>query len=80
MNTKKTCSLDPLPTSEFLPCFQSLAPAYTHIINMTLSLSLRVKFHHRLKRIFTTLNVFTKNFTSQIYLLCGVTHFFLLST
>ena len=30
MNTKKTCSLDPLPTSVLQPCFQSLAPpAYT---------------------------------------------------
>ena len=37
MNTKKTCSLDPLPTSVLQPCFQSLAPAYTHIINMSLS-------------------------------------------
>ena len=37
MNTKKTCSLDPLPTSVLQPCFQSLAPAYTHIINMRLS-------------------------------------------
>ena len=36
MNTKKTCSLDPLPTSVLQPCFQSLAPAYTHIINMSL--------------------------------------------
>ena len=37
MNTKKTCSLDPLPTSVLQPCFQSLAPAYNHIINMSLS-------------------------------------------
>ena len=37
MNTKKTCSLDPLPTSVLQPCFQSLAPVYTHIINMSLS-------------------------------------------
>ena len=37
MNTKKTCSLDPLPTSVLQPCFQSLAPSYTHIINMSLS-------------------------------------------
>ena len=37
MNTKKTCSLDPLPTSVLHPCFQSLAPVYTHIINMSLS-------------------------------------------
>ena len=37
MNTKKTCSQDPLPTSVLQPCFQSLAPAYTHIINMSLS-------------------------------------------
>ena len=37
MNTKKTCSLDPLPTSVLQPCFKSLAPAYTHIINMSLS-------------------------------------------
>ena len=39
MNTKKTCSLDPLPTSVLHPCFQSLAPVYTHIINMSLSQS-----------------------------------------
>ena len=37
MNTKKTCSLYPLPTNVLQPCFQSLAPAYTHIINMSLS-------------------------------------------
>ena len=37
MNTKKTCLFDPLPTSVLQPCFQSLAPAYTHIINMNLS-------------------------------------------
>ena len=37
MNTKKTCSLDPLPTSVLQPCFQLLAPEYTHIINMSLS-------------------------------------------
>ena len=37
MNTKKTCSLDPLPTSLLQPCFQSLAPTYTHIIKMSLS-------------------------------------------
>ena len=37
MNTNKTCSLDPLPTSVLQPCFQSLAPVYTHIINMSLS-------------------------------------------
>ena len=37
MNIKKTCSLDPLPTSVLQTCFQSLAPAYTHIINMSLS-------------------------------------------
>ena len=37
MNTKKTCSLDPLPISVLQPCFQTLAPAYTHIINMSLS-------------------------------------------
>ena len=37
MNTKKTCLLDPLPTSVLQPCFQSLAPAYTHIINMSVS-------------------------------------------
>ena len=37
MSTKKTSSLDPLPTSVLQPCFQSLAPAYTHIINMSLS-------------------------------------------
>ena len=37
MNTKKTCSLDPLPTSVLLSCFQSLAPTYTHIIYMSLS-------------------------------------------
>ena len=37
MNTKKTCSLDPLPTSVLQPCFQSLAPAYSHINNMSLS-------------------------------------------
>ena len=37
MNTKKTCSLDPPHTSVLQPCFQSLAPAYTHIINMSLS-------------------------------------------
>ena len=37
MNTKKTCSLDPLPTSVLQPCFQSPAPVYTHIINMSLS-------------------------------------------
>ena len=37
MNTKKTCSLDPLPTGVLQPCFQSLVPAYTHIINMSLS-------------------------------------------
>ena len=37
MNTKKTCSLVPLPTSVLQPWFQSLAPAYTHIINMSLS-------------------------------------------
>ena len=37
MNTKKTCSLDPLPTSVLQPCFQSLIPVYTHIINMSLS-------------------------------------------
>ena len=47
MNTKKACSLDPLSTSVLQPCFQSLAPAYTHII----SVSLRVKFQHRLKRL-----------------------------
>ena len=37
MNTKKTYSLGPLPTSVLQPCFQSLDPAYTHIINMSLS-------------------------------------------
>ena len=39
MNTKKTCSLDPLPTSVLQPCLQSLAPVYTRsrIINMSLS-------------------------------------------
>ena len=38
MDTKKTCSLYTLPTSVLQPCFQSLlAPAYTHIINMSLS-------------------------------------------
>ena len=37
MNTKKTCSLDPQPTSVLQPCFQSLAPAYTHTNNMSLS-------------------------------------------
>ena len=36
MNTKKTCSLDPLPTSLLQPCAQSLDPLYTHIINMSL--------------------------------------------
>ena len=35
MNTHKICSLDPLPTSVLQPCFQSPAPAYTHIINMS---------------------------------------------
>ena len=34
MNTKKTCSLDPLPTGILQPWFQSLAPAYIHLINM----------------------------------------------
>ena len=34
---KEPCSLDPLPTSVLQPCIQSLAPAYTHIINMSLS-------------------------------------------
>ena len=34
---KKTCSLDPRPTSVLQSCFQSLAPAYTHIINESLS-------------------------------------------
>ena len=37
MNTKKTWSLDPLPTSILQPCFQSLVPAYTRITNMSLS-------------------------------------------
>ena len=37
MNTKKTCSLDPLPISVLQQCFQSVAPAYTHIINTSLS-------------------------------------------
>ena len=37
MNTKKTCLLDPLPASVLQPCFQSLAPAYTHLINTSLS-------------------------------------------
>ena len=37
MNTKKTYSLDPLHTSVLQPCFQSFDPAYTHIINMSLS-------------------------------------------
>ena len=37
VNTKKTCSLDPPPTSVLQPCFQSLAPASTHIINVRLS-------------------------------------------
>ena len=37
MNTKKTYSLDPLPTSVLQPCFQSLDPACTHLINMSLS-------------------------------------------
>ena len=37
INTNKTCSLDPLPTSVLQSCFQSLVPVYTHIINMSLS-------------------------------------------
>ena len=39
MNTKKTCSLDPLLTSVLQPCCQSLAPVYTHIFNKSLSQS-----------------------------------------